>query len=132
MLKNIVFKVKYRLLFCQLEDAQMFIKATMTRDKGNKNSELLFRQTQEVFGCLQLWVFNPKLDCLQLLSTIQCLECASITHLLFISRTIETDSGTQGSGPQKLASEPIRASLSASYCPYKTFVITKLGEFRFC
>jgi hypothetical protein len=61
MLKNIVFKVKYRLLFCQLEDAQMFIKATMTRDKGNKNSELLFRQTQEVFGCLQLWVFNPKL-----------------------------------------------------------------------
>jgi hypothetical protein len=34
---------------------------TMPRDKKNQNSGLFFRQTQEVFGCLKLWVFNPKL-----------------------------------------------------------------------
>jgi hypothetical protein len=39
---------------------RMFIKATMPRDKGNQNSALFLRQTQEAFGCLQLWVFNPK------------------------------------------------------------------------
>jgi hypothetical protein len=78
----------------------MFINATMPRDKRNQNSELFFRQTQEVFGCLQLWVFNPKLR----LSTA----------VKFISRTTEADIGTQGSGPQKWESEIIRTSLSAS------------------
>jgi hypothetical protein len=39
----------------------MFIKAKMPRDKRNQNSEHFFRQIQEVFGCLQLWVFNSKL-----------------------------------------------------------------------
>jgi hypothetical protein len=34
-----------------------------------------------------------------------------VRHLLFIYQTIEADSGTQGSGPQKCESEPI--SLSA-------------------
>jgi hypothetical protein len=58
------------------------------------------------------------IDCLhQLLNVIQCLECASMTHLLFISRTIEADSETQGSGPQKWESKPIHASLSASSLP---------------
>jgi hypothetical protein len=38
----------------------MFIKTTMSRDKRNQNSELFFGQTHEVFGCMQLWVFNPK------------------------------------------------------------------------
>jgi hypothetical protein len=38
----------------------MFIKAAMPRDKRNQNSELFFRQSPEVFGCLQLWVFNSK------------------------------------------------------------------------
>jgi hypothetical protein len=37
------------------------VKATMPRDKRNQISELFFRQTHEVFGFLQLWVFNPKL-----------------------------------------------------------------------
>jgi hypothetical protein len=74
------------------------LKAVMPRDKRNQNSELFFEQTHEISGCLQFWVFNPKL----LLSTaIQCLECASMTHFLFISRTTEADSGTKGSGPQK-------------------------------
>jgi hypothetical protein len=31
------------------------------RDKRNKIPELFFRETHVVFGCLQLWVFNPKL-----------------------------------------------------------------------
>jgi hypothetical protein len=35
------------------------------------------------FGCL-----IQILDCLQLLSAIQCLECASMTYFLFISRKI--------------------------------------------
>jgi hypothetical protein len=52
------------------------------------------------------------LDCL-LLSAIQFSEYASMTHLLFISRTNEAVSGTQGSDRQKWESEPIRASLSA-------------------
>jgi hypothetical protein len=57
-------------------------------------------------GCLiQNWNY------LELLSEIQCLECDSMTHFLFISRTDEADSGTQGSGPQKQESEPILASL---------------------
>jgi hypothetical protein len=64
------------------------------------------------FGCL-----IQILDCLQLLSAIQCLECASMTHFLFISRTIEAYNGTQGSGPQKWESEPILASLSALSLP---------------
>jgi hypothetical protein len=64
------------------------------------------------FGCL-----SQSLDCLQLLSAIQCLECASMTHFLFISRTIEADSGTQGSGVQKWESEPILVNLSASSLP---------------
>jgi hypothetical protein len=61
-------KVKCRLLFllarftnracCQFRPVKMFIKATMPLDKRNQNSEL----THEVFGCLQLWVFNPKLE----------------------------------------------------------------------
>jgi hypothetical protein len=93
---------------CQSQPVEMFIEATMPRNKRNQNFELFFRQTLEVFGCLQLWVFNPNLR----LSTavdpaaIQCLECASMIHILFISRTIEADSGTQGSGPQKWESEP--------------------------
>jgi hypothetical protein len=45
------------------------------------------------FGCL-----IQSLDCLQLLSAIQCLECALMTHFLFISR-IEAESGTQVSSP---------------------------------
>jgi hypothetical protein len=59
------------------------------------------------FGCL-----IQSLDCLQLLSAIQCLECASMTHFLFISRTIEADSGAQGSGPLKWESESVIANLS--------------------
>jgi hypothetical protein len=39
----------------------MFIKATIPRDKRNQNAELFFRETHEVFGYLQLWVFKPKL-----------------------------------------------------------------------
>jgi hypothetical protein len=39
----------------------MFIKTKMPRDKRKQNSDLFFRQIHEVFGCLQLWVFNPKL-----------------------------------------------------------------------
>jgi hypothetical protein len=62
------------------------------------------------FGCL-----IQSLDCLQLSTGIQCLECASMIHLLFISRKIEADSGTHGSGPQKWDAEPILASLSASF-----------------
>jgi hypothetical protein len=46
------------------------------------------------------WCLIQSLDCLQLLSAIQCLERASMTHFLFISRTIEADSVTQCSGPQ--------------------------------
>jgi hypothetical protein len=38
----------------------MFIKTTTPHDKRNLNSEL-FLGTHEVFGCLQLWGFNPKL-----------------------------------------------------------------------
>jgi hypothetical protein len=64
------------------------------------------------FGCL-----IQSLDCLQLLSAIHCLECASMTYLLFISRTTQADSGTQGSGLLKWESEPILASLSASSLP---------------
>jgi hypothetical protein len=40
---------------------ELFIRATMPRDKRNQNSEVFFGQTQVVFGCLQLWVFSPKL-----------------------------------------------------------------------
>jgi hypothetical protein len=36
-------------------------KIKRTFDKINQNCELFFRKTQEVFGCLQLWVFNSKL-----------------------------------------------------------------------
>jgi hypothetical protein len=63
-------KVKCRLLFqlarctnracCQSHHVKMFIKAAMPRYKRNQNSELFFRQSPEVFGCLQLWVFNSK------------------------------------------------------------------------
>jgi hypothetical protein len=37
-----------------VHSVEMYIKATMPPDKRNQNSELFFRQTQEVFGCLQL------------------------------------------------------------------------------
>jgi hypothetical protein len=82
----------------------------MPRDKRNQNSEPFFRQTQEVFGCLQLWVFNPKHRLSTAVKCDYCLECASMTHLLFISQTIEADSVTQGSSPQMWESEPIFAS----------------------
>jgi hypothetical protein len=36
---------------------EFFIKLTLPRDNRNHNSELFFRQTQEVIGCLQFWVF---------------------------------------------------------------------------
>jgi hypothetical protein len=94
---------------------KMFIEAKMPRDKRNQNSELFFRQTQEVFGCLQLRVFNPKL---RLSTAVKCdpvfIEFASMTHLLFISRTIEADSGTQGFDPQTWEFKLIRTGLSAS------------------
>jgi hypothetical protein len=69
-------KVKFRLLFqltrctnracCQFHPVKMFIKTTVPRDKRNQNSERFFRLMSstkylEVFGCLQIWVFNPKL-----------------------------------------------------------------------
>jgi hypothetical protein len=79
----------------------MFIKITMPHDKSNQNSELFFRQTHEVFGCLQLWVFNTKLG---LSTAIKCdpvFRVCLMNHFLFISWKIEADSGTQGSGPQK-------------------------------
>jgi hypothetical protein len=40
---------------------KIFITATVPRDWRNQNSELFFGQTHELFGCLQLQVFNPKL-----------------------------------------------------------------------
>jgi hypothetical protein len=40
-----------------------------------------------------------------------------MTHFLFISRTIEADSGTQGYGTHNWESEPILASLSVSLLP---------------
>jgi hypothetical protein len=50
------------LVASQSHPVEIFIKATMARDKRNQTSELFFiRQTQKVFGCLQLWVFNSKL-----------------------------------------------------------------------
>jgi hypothetical protein len=48
---------------------EMFIKAAMPRDKKNQNSELLFRQTHEIPGCFQFWVFNPKI---RLSTAIKC------------------------------------------------------------
>jgi hypothetical protein len=64
----------------------------MPRDKRNQNSELFLRLMRYLvvcnFGCL-----IQTLDCLQLLSAIQCLECASMTQFLIISRKIEADSG---------------------------------------
>jgi hypothetical protein len=68
----------------------------MPREEKNQNSELFYRKTDEVSGCLQLWVFKTKLGLYTaLLRAIQCLECASMTHFLFKSRTIEADSRTQ-------------------------------------
>jgi hypothetical protein len=71
----------------------------------------------EILGCCNFECLIQSLDCLQLLSAIQYLECASMTHFLFISQIIEADSETQGSGPKELESEPILASLSASSLP---------------
>jgi hypothetical protein len=52
------------------QDAQTgLIKTTMPRDKRNQNSELFFRQTGEVFGCLELYVFYSKLG---LSITVKC------------------------------------------------------------
>jgi hypothetical protein len=78
-------KVKCLLLFqlarctnracCQSHPVEMFIKTTMPRDKSNQNSELFFRLMRYLvvynFGCL-----IQSLECLQLLSAIQCVECA--------------------------------------------------------
>jgi hypothetical protein len=58
-------------------------------------------------------LFNPKL---RFSTAVKC-DPVSITHLLFISRTIEADSGTQSPGPQKWESEPIRAILLVSSLP---------------
>jgi hypothetical protein len=98
----------------------MFIKATMPSDKKNQNSELFFRQTHEIFGCLQLWVLNPisLMDCLQLLSVIQCLEWVIVNEPLSIHiLENDADSETQGSGQQKWKFEPIFTSLSAFLLP---------------
>jgi hypothetical protein len=66
----------------------MFIKAKMFRDKRKQNSELFLRQTHEVSGCIQLRVINPKLG-LSTAVKIQCLECASMTHFLFIPQKLK-------------------------------------------
>jgi hypothetical protein len=82
-------KVKCRLFFqlarCtnraygQSHPVEMFIKAAIPRDKRNQNAELLFRQTHEIPGCFQCWVFNPKI---RLSTAIKCDPVFRMTHLL--------------------------------------------------
>jgi hypothetical protein len=72
---------------CQSHPVKMFIKATMPRDKRNQVLICFLGRLMKYlvvcnFGCL-----IQSLYCLQLLNAIQCLECASMTHLLLISRT---------------------------------------------
>jgi hypothetical protein len=59
---------------------EMFIKKTMPRDKRNQNSGLFFRQTMRYLVVCNFGYLIQSLDCIQLLSAIQCLECASMTH----------------------------------------------------
>jgi hypothetical protein len=93
----------------------MFIKTTMPSDKRNQNSDLFFRQTDEVFGCLQLGVFNPKLG---LFTAVKCDPVFRVcvndplsTHI----PDIGTGTGTQGSGPQSL--RPFSPAYQPPHCP---------------
>jgi hypothetical protein len=95
------------------------IEATRPRAKRNQNSELFFR-SHEVFGCLQLCVFNPSLE---LSTAVKC------NPALFISRTNEADSGkTQGSGPQKWEFKPIILLVLETSCSDNQHWCTSLDE----
>jgi hypothetical protein len=61
-------------------------------DKRNQNSELFLSIRYLVISNFRCLI--QSLDCAQLLSAIQCLECASMPHFLFICQTTEADSGT--------------------------------------
>jgi hypothetical protein len=83
----------------------MFIKITMPGDKRNQNSEVFFLADSS-----GIWLFAT-------LGAIQCLECVSMTRFLFISRTIEADSGTQGSSPFSLISLLIALGVAMTWHP---------------
>jgi hypothetical protein len=88
----------------------MLLKATMPGDKRNQNSDLFFRQTHEVFGCLQLWVFNPKLG---LFAAVKGNPVFIVSVNDPLSMTVEHKAPVHKSG----GPSPFAPAYQLPYCP---------------